>query len=98
MFAINIDDDDLQPAGELLKAKLGHRITPGTLWRWHRQGTRGCRLACLMVGGVLHTTPQAVAEFIRGQNPEFASPTVAPGSCGKQKARSASTARRLKAA
>jgi hypothetical protein len=69
-MAINIKDDDLAPARALLKAKLGRRISPGTLWRWHRKGTRGCRLDCVMVGGMLHTTPAAVADFIRGQNPD----------------------------
>jgi hypothetical protein len=64
------DDDDLELAAELLKKKLGHKISPATLWRWHKKGCRGVRLPCKKVGGFLYTTPACVAAFIMGQNPE----------------------------
>jgi hypothetical protein len=86
---IDVETDELKPAAELLKARLGHRVSPATLWRWHKHGTRGTRLECVRVGGLLHTTTEALAEFIRGQNPE-AVPTA--------RTRSATTARRLQEA
>lgn len=36
---------------------------PGTLHRWRLFGIKGVRLECLKVGGVWHTSPQALQRF-----------------------------------
>lgn len=94
---INPEVDDLEPAQALLKRKLGRRVSPGTLWRWHKKGCRGIRLECLRVGGILQTTAAAVTAFIVGQNRDENSAEV-PGSPEERqtKVRSPSTARRLR--
>lgn len=94
---LNPDTDDLKPAAALLAKRLGRRINPATMWRWHRKGCRGVKLECLRVGGILQTSDAAVTAFIVGQNPgsqpeaEVPSPDIPP-------ARPVTRARKLEAA
>jgi hypothetical protein len=64
---IDPEHDDLRPLNEVIKARLGKRISPATLWRWRLKGVNGVRLECLRVGGCWVTTHAAFAEFLRAQ-------------------------------
>ena len=66
-MAINLETDDLIPVGQLLKQRLGKRISPATLWRWRLKGINGARLECVLCGGCWMTTAAAFAEFVRSQ-------------------------------
>lgn len=64
---IDADHDDLRPVNEIVKARLGKRVSPATLWRWIRKGTRGARLEVVYVAGCWCTTEGAFGEFLRQQ-------------------------------
>ncbi len=59
--------DHLRPVGEIIKARLGKRISPTTLWRWRLKGVNGVRLQCLRLGGSWVTSEAAFGEFLRAQ-------------------------------
>jgi hypothetical protein len=69
MPAVTIDPaaDQLRPVNDVIKARLGKRISPPTLWRWRLKGVNGVKLECLRVGGHWVTTDAAFAEFLRAQ-------------------------------
>ena len=64
---IDLEHDELIPVGELVRRRLGKRLSPATLWRWRLKGVGGVRLEAVRVGGVWCTTPAAFADFIRRQ-------------------------------
>jgi hypothetical protein len=66
-FSIDPVNDDLRPIGEVIQARLGKRISAGTLWRWRRKGVNGVRLQCLRLGGSWLTSDAAFGEFLRAQ-------------------------------
>lgn len=59
--------DQLRPVHAVIKARLGKRISPPTVWRWRLKGVNGAKLECLRVGGHWVTTDAAFAEFLRAQ-------------------------------
>ena len=59
--------DQLRPVNEIIKARLGKRISPATLWRWRLKGVNGVKLECIRVGGYWFTTDAAFGEFLRAQ-------------------------------
>jgi hypothetical protein len=96
-FSIDPLKDSLRPIGEVIQARLGKRISPGTLWRWRRMGVNGVRLQCLRLGGSWLTSDAAFGEFLRAQTAN------ALASCAGQSAdapsnQAPSKARRLQAA
>ena len=42
---------------------LDNRVHKSTVHRWHLRGCRGVRLETLMVGGIRHTSHQALERF-----------------------------------
>ena len=55
---IDIETADLRPVHTVIAERLGRRVSPTTLWRWHQKGVRSrlgevVRLECVRVGGVL---------------------------------------------
>lgn len=66
-YLIDPVNDDLRPIGEVVKARLGKRISPATLWRWRLKGVNGVRLQCLRLGGSWLTSDAAFGEFLRAQ-------------------------------
>jgi hypothetical protein len=63
----NLASDELRPVNEIIKARLGKRISPATLWRWRLKGVNGVRLECLRLGGCWVTSDAAFSEFLRTQ-------------------------------
>lgn len=66
-MAINLETDALVPVSDLIRQKLGKRISPPTLRRWRLKGINGARLECVLCGGRWMTTAAAFAEFVRQQ-------------------------------
>ena len=66
-MAINLEMDVLVPVSELVRQKLGKRISPATLWRWRLKGINGARLECVLCGGRWLSTSSSFAEFLRVQ-------------------------------
>jgi hypothetical protein len=69
MSATTIDAaaDQLRPVNDVIKARLGKRISPATLWRWRLKGVNGVKLECLRVGGHWVTSDALFIEFLRAQ-------------------------------
>jgi len=65
--AIDTEHDELRPVMDVIKRRLGKRISPPTLWRWRLKGVNGAKLDCVRVGGSWFTTEAAFAEFLRTQ-------------------------------
>jgi hypothetical protein len=90
--------DQLRPVNDVIKARLGKRISPATLWRWRLRGVNGVKLECLRLGGCWVTSDAAFAEFLRAQT-ENALAACAGGSADDAPSeRSPEKVRRLKAA
>jgi len=68
---IDLETDHLLPVNQLVKERLGRRLSPATLWRWTHKGInvggQRIRLEAYRVSGVWCTTPAALAAFIRVQ-------------------------------
>lgn len=65
---IDVEHDDLRPVNDLIKARLGRRVAPATLWRWRTIGVSGgIKLPMVRVGGIWHSTALCVVEWIRQQ-------------------------------
>lgn len=95
---IDVEHDDLRPASELIKARLGRRAAPATMWRWRTVGVSGgIKLPMVRVGGIWHSTAAAVAEWIRQQT-ENRTPSNAAGLRSNPIERSQQTTRKLKSA
>jgi hypothetical protein len=80
---IDLETDDLIPIGQIVRDRLGRRLSPATIWRWRLKGVKAgnqtIRLEAVRVAGIWHTTAAAFAEFIRAQT-EAATPTDDPPS------------------
>ncbi|MFM9966028.1 MAG: DUF1580 domain-containing protein [Planctomycetaceae bacterium] len=94
-MAINLETDDLIPVGQLLKQRLGKRISPATLWRWRLKGINGARLECVLCGGCWMTTAKSFADWVRAQT---ANCQPAPLDTDAPAERSAATTKKLAAA
>src|SRR4030095_8336396 len=88
----------LRPVNEIIKARLGKRISPATLWRWRLKGVNGVRLECLRVGGCWVTTDAAFAEFLRAQTENALAACTGSVDADKPAERSPEKVRRLRAA
>ncbi len=95
---INPEVDNLRPINEIIKARLGKRISPATLWRWRLKGVNGVRLECLRVGGCWVTTDAAFAEFLRAQTENVLAARTGGGAGDAPAERSPDKVRRLKSA
>lgn len=95
---INAAVDQLRPVNEVVRAHLGRRVSPPTLWRWRLKGVNGARLECLRVGGIWVTTDAAFAEFLRAQTENALAACNTGISDDAPAELSAETTRRLKAA
>lgn len=74
---INLKTDELRPLNEVIRARIGKRISPATLWRWRLKGVNGVRLECVRVGGNWFTTNAAFAEFLAAQTANVLGPELA---------------------
>jgi hypothetical protein len=99
-MSANIDPevDDLRPVNEVIKARLGKRISPATLWRWRLKGVNGTKLECLRLGGCWLTTDAAFGEFLRAQTANALAACNGGGASDLPSERSPEKVRRLKAA
>jgi len=62
--------EELAPLGKLVAERIGRRIAPCTLWRWHSKGlANGAKLRAVKVGKSLFGCPRWLDEFILAQNP-----------------------------
>lgn len=57
----------LEPVQTLCRRVIGKRVSPATLWRWVRRGTRAGRLEAVHVNGTWYTTADAFADFVNRQ-------------------------------
>lgn len=94
-MAINVETDDLIPVRDLVKQRLGKRLSPATLWRWRLRGVHGAKLESIRAGSQWMTTAAAFSEFLRTQTANC-SPTLPPAEAPAE--RSAATERKLQAA
>ena len=90
--------DQLRPVNEIIKARLGKRISPATLWRWRLKGVNGVRLECLRVGGYWVTSNAAFTEFLRAQTENALAACTGGGADDAPSERSPEKVRRLKVA
>jgi hypothetical protein len=67
MPTINPETDDLRPANQIIRERIGKRVATSTLYRWREKGVKGIRLECVLIAGVWCTTPAAFASFVKGQ-------------------------------
>jgi hypothetical protein len=61
--ADSILDEDLITLAEAARL-LPRRPCRTSLWRWHKFGARGVRLETVLIGGIRHTSRQALTRFI----------------------------------
>lgn len=61
----DVPQDDLVPINELQFPKKPQRAT---LWRWHINGVRGCKLKAIRIGSRLYSCDQWRDEFIAELN------------------------------
>jgi hypothetical protein len=48
-------------------AKPGdRRLAPSTIWRWYRKGIAGVKLETICIGGIRHTSFEALQRFFNG--------------------------------
>ena len=92
----DLENDELRPVNEIIKARLGKRISPATLWRWRLKGVNGVRLECLRLGGCWVTSDAAFTSFLRAQTENVLAASAGPPEAPRE--RSPEKIRRLKAA
>jgi hypothetical protein len=69
--------EELKPLGKLVAERIGRRLSPATVWRWHSKGlANGARLRVARIGKGLFCCPRWLDEFILAQNP--GQPIAAP--------------------
>ena len=61
------DGINYQPVQQFCKKNLGKRVSPGTIWRWVRKGTKGGKLEAVHINGTWHCTAEQFADFINRQ-------------------------------
>jgi hypothetical protein len=62
------NENELRPLGKLVAEKIGKRMSPAALWRWHKTGlANGARLQVQRVGGALFCRDSWWDEFLRAQ-------------------------------
>jgi hypothetical protein len=62
------NENELRPLGKLVAEKIGKRMSPAALWRWHSVGLAcGARLRVQRVGGALFCRDSWWDEFLRAQ-------------------------------
>jgi Protein of unknown function (DUF1580) len=71
---IDLETDDLRPVNDVVKARLGKRVSQSTIRRWRHTGVNGARLEVIRVGGIWVTTVAAFAEFLRSQTETASAP------------------------
>ena len=68
---IDLQKDRLEPVAKLAERMIGKRISPATVWRWCLKGCKvgdsRIRLEAVKCAGQWHSTPAALAAFIRAQ-------------------------------
>ena len=65
---IDLHTDSLLPISRVpmwMESKSGTRVHKSTVHRWHLRGCRGVKLETLMVGGVRHTSHEALERFFQ---------------------------------
>lgn len=62
--------EELRPLGAVVAERIGRRLSPATVWRWHTKGLKnGARLRVARIGKGLFCCPRWLDEFIEQQNP-----------------------------
>lgn len=56
-----------QAAKMLPRRRSGRPCSPSTLWRWHKKGLGGVRLAAWPVGSTWCTTTSALQDFLKAR-------------------------------
>lgn len=53
----------LSAATRTLPGRTGRGIHVSTIWRWAQRGVRGVRLETILIGGIRHTSREALQRF-----------------------------------
>jgi hypothetical protein len=78
-----------EPVSRLVQRKIGKRISPSCLWRWHAKGLAdGARLRVVRIGRGLFTTEEWWEQFVATQQPPT-SPTPKTPSASPDELRAA---------
>lgn len=62
-MAINAFDETVMKLAEAGRKCPGGPVSPPTVYRWSKQGIEGVRLETLNIGGVCHTSAEALQRF-----------------------------------
>jgi len=63
------ESEELRPVGAVVAERIGRRLSPASLWRWHTKGLRnGARLRVARIGKAVFTCPRWLDQFIAEQN------------------------------
>lgn len=84
-------NQDLFPIREAPK-RLPNRPHISTVWRWIERGCRGQKLQSWLIGGIRHTSTEAIDDFLRRIN--SVSTTAPPASTPRSRARAIAEAER----
>lgn len=93
---IDVATAQLRPVHDVIRERIGKRVSPATLWRWRLKGVNGVRLECVRVGGTWYTTNDAFADFLIAQTANTQEPESSRAQ--QQHSRSPEMERRLRAA
>lgn len=69
-------------------------VNPSTLWRWGTKGVRGIKLDMVMIGGIWHTSDEAVQRFVAAITAAAANGEQAPVRTNKQREKAIAAAER----
>jgi hypothetical protein len=64
MEYLDLENDVLLPIQDLCRERFGKRVSPTTIWRWVRKGSRGNKLEAVLICGRWHTSSEAFAAFL----------------------------------
>lgn len=56
-----------EPVQQICKRVIRKRVSPSTIWRWIRKGTKGGKLEAVFINGTWHCTAEQFADFINRQ-------------------------------
>ena len=77
---------------------LPERPHASTLWRWYKRGLRGIKLETIVIGGVRHTSKEALQRFIDRTTAEHDGIDSSQAPCRKRAAAIAKAEAELEAA
>lgn len=72
-----------EPVQQICKRVIGKRVSPATLWRWIRKGTKGGKLEASHINGTWHCTAEQFADFMNRQTKAKLAKPDSPDACSE---------------